>query len=273
MPADHFGPDVAEQYDGTDGVFAPDVVDATAAFLADQARGRPAVEFGIGTGRIALPLSARGVDVHGIDLSAAMLQQLQGKPGADRITALEGNFARDRVPGSFGLVYLVFNTIMNLTTQDDQVDCFRNAAEHLDESGRFVVEVMVPDLRRLPPGESLRPFSVTPTHLGFDEYDPGTQRMWSHHYRLDGDRAVRTSIPFRYVWPAELDLMARLAGLVLVERWAGWRGEPFTSESRSHVSVWERRRSRDASRPGAEDAARAAGSTDPSASAASAARR
>jgi hypothetical protein len=237
---DHFGEDVAEQYDSDDGMFAADLVGRTVDFLAQQAGGRPALEFAVGTGRIALPLAARGVTVHGMDLSEAMLRRLQAKPGADRVSTVIGDFAQARVPGRFGLVYLVYNTIMNVTTQDDQVACFRNAAAHLDEGGRFVVEVMVPDLQRLPPGETVHPFAVTPTHLGFDEYDLGTQRMWSHHYRIDGQQVERMSVPFRYVWPAELDLMARIAGLTLVERWADWDRSPFTSESRSHVSVWQR---------------------------------
>ena len=240
MRTDHFGEDVADHYDAEDGVFAPEVVDRTVNFLADRARGRPALEFGIGTGRIALPLAECGVDVHGIDLSGAMLRRLRAKPGAATITAVEGDFARDRVPGVFGLVYLVFNTVMNLTTQNDQVDCFRNAARHLGAGGLFVVEVMIPDLQRLPPGETVRPFVVTSEHLGFDEYDVATQRMWSHHYRVGDAHTERSSVPFRYVWPAELDLMARLAGMELVERWADWDRSPFTSESRSHVSVWER---------------------------------
>jgi methyltransferase family protein len=237
---DHFGEDVAEQYDTEDGMFAPDVVERTVDFLAEQAAGRPALEFAVGTGRIALPLADRGIAVHGMDLSEAMLDRLRAKPGADGVSAVVGDFAQDRVPGRFGLVYLVYNTIMNVTTQDDQVACFRNAAAHLDDGGRFVVEVMVPDLQRLPPGETVHPFAVTPAHLGFDEYDVATQRMWSHHYRIDGDRVERMSVPFRYAWPAEFDLMARLAGMELVERWADWDRSPFTSESRSHVSVWQR---------------------------------
>jgi SAM-dependent methyltransferase len=272
MRTDHFGEDVAARYDGADGPFAAAVVERTADFLTDLARGRPALEFGIGTGRIALPLADRGVDVHGIDLSGAMLRRLRAKPGGGTITAVEGDFARDRVPGDFGLVYLVFNTIMNVTTQDDQVACFANAARHLADGGRFVVEVMVPDLQRLPPGETVRPFAVTAEHLGFDEYDVATQRMWSHHYRVGDAHMERSSVPFRYVWPAELDLMARPAGMEPVERWADWDRSPFTSESRSHVSVWERR-SRDASPAAAAGAAPAGGSTDPNASAASAAPR
>lgn len=179
MRPDHFDDSVAEHYDGAGGVFATDVVERTVDVLVEQARGRSALEFGIGTGRIALPLAGRGVAVHGIDLSAAMLRRLRAKPDADKVIAVEGDFAQERVPGTFGLVYLVFNTIMNVTTQDDQVAAFRNAADRLDDGGRFVVEVMVPDLQRLPPGETARPFSVTSEHLGFDEYDFASQRMWS----------------------------------------------------------------------------------------------
>jgi SAM-dependent methyltransferase len=170
-----------------------------------------------------------------------MVGRLTAKPGADQVEVTIGDMATTRVPGTFRLVYLVFNTIMNLTTQDAQVDCFRNAARHLEPGGCFVIEVMVPQLQRLPPGETFQPFAVTAAHAGFDEYDVVTQAMASHHYTAEAGGRMRYSYtPFRYAWPAEFDLMARIAGLRLRERWAGWQREPFTAESTSHVSVWEK---------------------------------
>ena len=227
-------------------MFDPAVLDATVDFLAELAartgRDHPsAFELGIGTGRVALPLSRRGVRVHGVDLSAAMVEQLQRKPGAADIDVTIGDFATVTVGATFDLAYLVFNTIMNLTSQDEQVACFRNAARHLEPGGHFVIEVSVPGLRRLPPGETFQPFTVTPVRVGIDEYDVVNQGLVSHHYRADlGDLQVQ-STPFRYVWPAELDLMARLAGMTLVERWGDWNREPFTADSDKHVSVWQRR--------------------------------
>lgn len=241
MPEDHFAERVAERYDAeVADMFAPSVVDPAVSFLAELSRGGEALELGIGTGRIALPLSERGVRVHGIDLSAAMVARLRAKPGAERITVTVGDFAATKVSGRFSLAYLVFNTIMNLTTQDEQVACFRNVAEHLEPGGRFVIEVSIPRLQGLASGETIRPFLVTPTKLSFDEYDVATQRLVSHHYRVGDGELYVMSIPFRYVWPSELDLMARLAGMTLRERWGGWTGEPFTSESTHHVSVWEK---------------------------------
>jgi SAM-dependent methyltransferase len=237
---DHFGEHVAADYDAAEAeMFDPAVVEPAVDFLAELANGGSALELGIGTGRIALPLTQRGVLVHGIDLSEAMVSRLRAKPGADAIGVTIGDFATARVEGRFTLVYLVFNTIGNLITQEEQVACFQNAAAHLEPGGRFVIEVGVPDLQRLPPGETVRPFAVTPTHLGFDEYDVAAQGLISHHYTLaDGELDVAAT-PFRYVWPAELDLMARLAGMTLRERWSGWKREPFTSESRKHISVWQ----------------------------------
>jgi SAM-dependent methyltransferase len=237
----YFDEPVAERYDETSAdMFEPDVVEPAVRFLADLAGDGAALEFGIGTGRIALPLSKRGVRVHGIDLSPAMVEQLQAKPGAGEIGVTVGDFATTRVDGTFRLVYLVWNTLMNLTMQDEQVACFQNAAAHLEPGGCFVVEVMVPQLQRLPPGETVQPFLVSPTRLGFDEYDLASQGLVSHHYWIDGDHARVISIPFRYVWPAELDLMARLAGMTLRGRWGGWQREPFASDSTSHVSIWEK---------------------------------
>ena len=240
MPEDHFGEDVAPRYDERSAeMFGAEVVDPVVDFLAELAGDGAALELGIGTGRIALPLSKRGVPVHGIDLSEAMVAQLHAKPGADRIGVTIGNFATTRVDATFSVAYLVFNTINNLTTQDEQVACFENVAAHLDQGGTFVIEVGVPGIRWLPPGETVRPFTVTPTRLGFDEYDVARQGLVSHHYWLEDGAFEERSIPFRYVWPAELDLMARIAGMRLRERWSGWRREPFTSESTKHVSVWE----------------------------------
>ena len=221
-------------------MFTPAVVEPTVDFLAELAGDGPVLEFGIGTGRIALPLRQRGIDVHGVDLSEAMAAQLRDKPGGDEIPVTIGDFATARVDQRFTLVYLVFNTINNLTTQDEQVECFVNAARHLRPGGRFVVEVGVPSLQRLPPGETVRAFTVTPTRLGFDEYDVVNQGLVSHHYWIEDDTLRELSVPFRYVWPSELDLMARVAGMRLRDRWADWARAPFTAESRKHVSVWEK---------------------------------
>jgi SAM-dependent methyltransferase len=242
MPEDHFGEDVAARYDESESeTFESAAVAAIVDFLADLAGDGAALELGVGTGRIALPLSRRGVRVHGIDLSTAMVARLRAKPGAEHIGVTIGDFATTTVEDTFSLAYLVFNTIMNLTTQEEQVACFQNVAAHLEPGGCFVIEVGVPELQRLPPGETFRPFHVGPTHLGFDEYDVARQGLISHHYTADPDGNLEPySIPFRYVWPAELDLMARLAGMTLRDRLGGWRGEPFTSESRKHVSVWEK---------------------------------
>ncbi|MEA2284993.1 MAG: hypothetical protein QOJ21_1036 [Solirubrobacteraceae bacterium] len=240
MPEDYFGERVAERYDEWDAASVPAVVDPIVDLLAGLAGGGPALELGIGTGRIALPLAQRGVRVQGIDLSAAMVARLRAKPGAEAIEVSIGDFATTRVDGTFSLAYLVINTIMNLTSQDEQVACFRNAAAHLRPGGCFVIEVGVPQLQRLPPGETFRPFDVSPGHLGFDEYDVVSQGLVSHHYRPVEGRLDVQSVPFRYVWPSELDLMARLAGMTLRERWGGWRREPFTADSDAHVSVWEK---------------------------------
>ena len=238
LPENYFGEEVAERYDrGTASMEVEPVVE----FLVEQARGGAALELGIGTGRIAVPLSQRGVRVYGIDLSEAMVARLREKPGADAVAVTIGDFATTRVDGEFSLAYLVFNTINNLTTQDAQVACFQNVAAHLEPGGRFVIEVGVPALQRLPFGETLRPFALSETHLGFDEYDVVDQGLISHHYnRTEDGTFVKSSIPFRYVWPAELDLMARIAGMTLRERWGGWEREPFTRESTKLVAVWEK---------------------------------
>jgi SAM-dependent methyltransferase len=237
----YFDERAAAQYDESSAeMFDPAVVDPVVDFLAELAGSGRALELGIGTGRIALPLARRGVPVHGIDLSKAMVARLRAKPGGHDIGVTIGDFASTTVDGPFSVVYLVFNTISNLTTQAAQVACFRNVAAHLDPGGTFVIEVGVPDLQRLPPGETVRPFALSETHLGFDEYDVVTQGLTSHHFTLVDGAFARSSVPFRYAWPAELDLMAQLAGMKLRDRWAGWKREPFTSDSRHHVSVWEK---------------------------------
>ena len=242
MPENYFGERVAARYDESAAeMFDPAVVDPVVDFLAELAAGGAALELGIGTGRIAVPLAERGVRVHGIDLSEAMVARLREKPGAERIGVTIGDFATTEVDGTFSVAYLVFNTILNLTTQDEQVACFQNAAAHLEPGGCFVIEVGVPELQRLPPGETVRAFELSPGKLGFDEYDVARQGLVSHHYEIVEDgRFEVVSIPFRYAWPSELDLMARIAGLALRERWSGWNREPFMSESTKHVSVWVR---------------------------------
>ncbi len=241
MPEDYFGEGVAERYDEAEAEMSdPAVLDPAVDFLAELAGDGPALELGIGTRRIALPLARRGIRVHGIDLSEAMLARLRAKPGAERIGLTVGDFATTTVDERFSLAYVVFNTIMNLTTQDEQVACFENVAAHLMPGGCFVIEVGVPDLQRLPRGDTFRLFDVSATHLGLDEYDIANQELVSHPYWAVDGRFEKFSGPFRYVWPAELDLMARIAGMTLRERWAGWKREPFTSESTKHASVWER---------------------------------
>src|SRR5579863_10529725 len=224
MPQDHFGDDVAERYDESSRyMFAADVLGATVDLLAELASGGAALEFAVGTGRVALPLAERGVPVSGIELSPAMLAKLEAKDGAPRIRVTIGDMATTRVEGSFRLVYLVFNAIGNLTTQDEQVACFVNAAAHLELGGYFVIEVGVPDLRRLPPGEDARVFAHAPGYVGYDRYvDLVAQQAVSHHFHADGSATREFKTPFRYVWPSELDLMARLAGMSLRSRWAGW---------------------------------------------------
>ncbi len=221
-------------------MFDPGAVDPAVTFLSELAGGGRALEFAIGTGRIALPLAQRGVSVHGIDISEAMVAKMRAKPGGEDIGVTIGDFASTTMEGSFSLVYLVFNTIMNLTTQAAQVACFRNASAHLEPGGCFVIEVGVPGLRLLPPGERFHAFTVTEARWGFDEYDIANQGMTSHHLEIVDGKVERLSVPFRYAFPAEYDLMAELAGMRLRERWAGWKREPFTSESRMHVSVWEK---------------------------------
>ena len=241
MVKDYFDERIAKSYeDRWPEVVDPAVVDPIVDFLAQLAGRGPALELAIGTGRIALPLSRRGIPVQGIELSAAMADEMRKKPGAEKILVTKGDMAVTKVDKTFQLVYLIANSIANLTTQDAQVSCFENAADHLEPGGCFVIELYIPALRKLPPGQTVVPFTLTPTHLGFEEYDVASQIAYSHHYwHLDGQWDT-LSVPFRYVWPSELDLMARIAGLTLHERWANWSRDPFTSESTRHVSVWEK---------------------------------
>ncbi len=238
----YFDEPVAARYDeSSEEMFDPAVVEPVVDLLVELAGSGRALELGIGTGRIALPLAQRGVPVHGIELSQAMAARLRAKPGAERVGVTIGDFATTTVDGTFSVAYLVFNTIMNLTTQAAQVACFRNVGAHLEPGGCFVIEVGVPELQRLPPGETVRPFHVSETRWGFDENDVARQGLISHHLEIVDGTAAHSSIPFRYAWPAELDLMAELAGMRLRDRWSGWKREPFTSDSRQHVSVWEKR--------------------------------
>jgi SAM-dependent methyltransferase len=236
---DYFGGSIAERYDETSAaMFAPEVVDPVVDVLVELAGSGRALEFGVGTGRIALPLAARGIDVAGVELSPAMVGQLRAKEGGSGVDVAIGSFADTRVDGQFSLVYLVFNTISNLTSQALQVACFGNAAAHLAPGGAFVIEVGIPDLRLLPPGQTGVVFAMEDDHWGLDEYDVANQGLISHHFeRVDG-QLVRNSLPFRYAFPAEFDLMAQLAGLTLQDRWNDWDRSEFTSESRKHVSVW-----------------------------------
>jgi SAM-dependent methyltransferase len=240
LPEDYFGEEVAAQYDGDpkhDPMFSPEAIDPVVDFLAERAGGGAALELGIGTGRIALPLAARRVPVHGIDLSEAMVERLRAKPGGDRIPVTIGDFATTKADGPFSLAYLVYNTIQNLTTQDAQVACFQNVADQLDPGGCFVIEVGLPDVK----GERFRIFDFSEKHIGIDEYDFANQGLISHHYTRREDGTFRYGWgPFRYVWPSELDLMARIAGLTPRERWSGWKGEPFTNASTKLVAVWQK---------------------------------
>lgn len=237
----YFAGEIAENYDADSaGVFDPAFVGRTVDFLAGLAGDGRALEFAIGTGRIAVPLQARGVPVAGIELSPDMAAQLRSKPGAAAIDVTIGDMTSAKVDGRFRLVYLVFNTIGNVTTQDAQVEVFCNAAAHLETGGCFVIEVLLPPLRLLPPGETTRVFTNTPTRIGFDEFDVARQLGVSHHIWLRDEGPKKFSMPWRMVWPAELDLMARIAGMRLRERWADWGREPFTGDSMKHVSVWEK---------------------------------
>jgi SAM-dependent methyltransferase len=238
-----WGQELAEVYDRTyQAQFEPSVLDPMVARLADLARGGVALEFAVGTGRVALPLSAAGIRVHGLELSPHMAARLTAKPGAELIALTIGDMTTTRVPGApFRLVYLVANTIMNVTTQDDQLAVFTNAAAHLEPGGCFVVQVIVPQLRRVPPGEVARVLTLEADHIGIETFDDVVgQVAWSHHWvEIDGE-LLRHSAPYRYVWPSELDLMAKLSGFRVRDRWASWDRAPFRADSTSHVAVFER---------------------------------
>ena len=240
--SDLWDDETARRYDESSAeMFAPEVLGPTVDLLADLAGDGRALELAVGTGRVAVPRAARGVAVAGIELSEPMVAQLRRKVDAATLPVVVGDMATTRVPGEFSLVYLVFNTLGNLRTQAEQVSCFRNAARHLVAGGRFVIELGVPALRRFPPGQVAVPFDVTERHLGFDTYDVANQQGTSHHYWPDADGSTRHGVHhFRYVWPAECDLMATMAGLELERRVAGWDGAEFTSDSTSHVSVWRK---------------------------------
>jgi SAM-dependent methyltransferase len=232
--------EAAARYDTPgEGMFAPEVLGPTVDRLVALAGGGRVLELAIGTGRVAVPLAARGVSVTGIELSAPMVARLREKADEAAIPVVLGDMATARAPGKYRLVYLVFNTISNLLTQDEQVACFRNAARHLEPGGRFVIELWVPDLRRLPPDRGATVEVSEPGYLLIDSYDVLRQHVVSHHVRFDETRQASLGrSPHRYVWPAELDLMARLAGFVLEDRYADWDRSPFTADSRSHVSVY-----------------------------------
>jgi SAM-dependent methyltransferase len=235
-----FDEPVAASYDASSPeMFDDAVLVPTVDFLADLAGDGRALEFAIGTGRVGLALGARGVDVSGIELSQPMVDRMRAKEGGDEILVTIGDMATTVVSGKFRLVYLVYNTITNLLTQDEQVACFQNAAAHLEPGGTFVVEVFIPPLRRLPMGETFVAFDVSPGHVGIDEIDVANQTLVSKHFFISRGRGYTFDSPHRYAWPAEYDLMAKLAGLSLRERWSNWQREPFTSESTSHISVWE----------------------------------
>ena len=249
-PGDGLFPEsVAAGYDDPEGANTPEAIDPVVDVLADLADGGPVLELAIGTGRIAVPLAARGVPVSGIELSRAMAARIPAKPGGEGIDVTIGDmtstlFDGAVAPGQFSLVYLVFNTIDNITTQDGQVDVFRNAAAHLRPGGLFLVEVVVPQLRRMPPGQDTVPFTVAPDdgggYVGFDRYDVATQLYTSNHVTVTPDGGRFRVVPFRYAWPAEMDLMARIAGMRLKHRWSGWDRAPFEHESTKQVSVWEK---------------------------------
>jgi SAM-dependent methyltransferase len=236
-----WGREIAEVYDTTYRAgFEPRVLGPIADLLAELARGGRVMEFAVGTGRVALALSARGIAVCGIELSPDMAQQMSAKPGAEAVQVTIGDMTTTRVPGAFTLVYLVANTIMNVTTQEEQLAVFANAAAHLEPGGCFVVEVLVPQLRRVPPGDNAWVCTLDPDHVGIETFDDVAEQIaWSHHWIDASGRLVRHSAPYRYVWPSELDLMAKITGFRLQNRWAGWDRAPFTSDSPSQVAVFE----------------------------------
>ncbi len=242
VSSDIWDAETAAVYD-TDEVamFAPEVVNPAVNFLFRLADSGPVLEFAIGTGRIGIPLMRRGLAVTGIELSPSMAVRLRTKVSETELPVVVGDMVSTTVVGEFTLVFLVWNSISNLTTQEEQVECFRNAARHLAPGGRFVIELFVPPLRRFPPGQLAVPFDVSEAHSGFDTFNVATQECDSHHYTHQPDGSIRYSVGhFRYIWPAECDLMAALAGMELESRVEDWDGKPFTSESEKHVSVWRK---------------------------------
>ena len=231
---------VAATYDERHGGSGTDDVRKAVQLLKELANGGDVLEFAIGTGRVALPLQDMGVKVGGIELSRAMVDQLRRKESGQPIDVAIGDMSSTRVDGAFSLVYLVYNTIDNLITQDAQMACFANAAAHLKTGGRFLIETLVPPIQKVPFGETKLAFECSPTHWGIDEFDVVSQTYTSHHIHLEGEHARQISVPFRYAWPAEFDLMARAAGMVLEHRWSDWDRSPFTATSHRHVSVWRR---------------------------------
>lgn len=242
MAVNVWGPELAETYDKTyEEQATPEVIGPIVGLLVGLADEGPALEFAAGTGRITLPLARRGIRTHGIELSPHMAAQLQQKPDADLVVVTVGDMCSTKVGTDFGLVFLAANSLMNVTTQQEQVATFRNAADHLRPGGRFVVELIVPQLRRVPPSESGRVFALTDDHVGIETFDDtAAQIAWSHHWMLVDGRLVRHSAAYRYVWPAELDLMAALAGLSLEHRWADWHRQPFTASSAGQVAVYRK---------------------------------
>ena len=238
--SDYWDAETAARYDDTSAfMFDPDVLDPTVDFLARLAGEGKALEFAIGTGRVAIPLIDRGVPVTGIELSQPMVEELHKK--RPDIPVVVGDMATSKAQGQFSLVYVVWNGIGNLRTQAEQVACFRNAALHLAPGGYFVIELWIPGIRRFPPGQAAVPFHIGDRHVGFDTYDMTTQQGTSHHYRREPDGSVEYGASnFRYTWPSECDLMAQLAGMDLDRRMADWLGNPFTSDSESHVSIWRK---------------------------------
>jgi SAM-dependent methyltransferase len=240
-PDGYFGERIAAGYDDpSDAMFKPEAIDPAVSLLAELAGTGRALELAIGTGRLGLPLSRRGVQVHGIELSRAMAARLRAKPGGEAISVTIGDMATTRVDGAFTVAYLVFNTINNLTSQEAQVACFRNVAAHLAPDGCFVIETAIPNLRCLPPGQDILGYRAGPERIVSYTFEHATQHYRGHYVEFKDGTGDYWTVPFRYVWPSELDLMAQLAGLRLRDRWAGWNREPFTTDSRSHVSVWEK---------------------------------
>jgi len=234
--------EAAKDYDTPGrGMFAPEVLGPTIERLRGLADGGRVLEFAIGTGRVAVPLAEAGVPIAGIELCQPMIDQLRTKADEDVLPVVLGDMTTARVEGTFNLVFVVFNGISNVLTQDRQIAVFENAARHLVPGGRFVIELWVPDLRSLPPGRTGSVFAAAPGYLAADIFDPVAQHVVSHHVQFDPEAGTRARIfrsPHRYIWPAELDLMARITGFTLESRHGGWSEEPFTAESTDHVSVY-----------------------------------